>query len=72
MEYCIRIYTFAGSGSSGSLSLFFFVVVVVFFVFSGVFIAEEVDGVGVQVLRGSMSLRSACFMDEAFSGKKNF
>jgi len=55
-------------------------------VFSGVFIAEEVDGVGVQVLRGStmtyvqilleafsgMSLRSACFMDEAFSDKKNF
>ena len=53
--------------------------------FSGVFVAEEVDGVGVKVLRDStmsnvqtllevfldMSLRSACFTDEAFSGKKN-
>ena len=53
--------------------------------FSGVFIAEEVVGVGVKLLRDStmtnvqtlleafleMSLRSACFIDEAFSGKKN-
>ena len=62
----------AGSGSSASSSIF-----------SGVFGAEEVDGVGdkgsgdttvdVQTLFKhflNMSLRSACFNDELLSGRK--
>jgi hypothetical protein len=64
----------AGSGSSGSYS-----------VFTAAFIAQEVDGVGdkrsgnttridvQKILKAfflNMSLRSNCFTDKAFSGKK--